>query len=826
MAWARLALLQAQGDQLAKLADCFGFEALLSSEVEKPAETASFSDSSQAVTSQAEPQAESLPALFIRLNYQHPLKPDQEPAPDELDVPCLPVSTGNYSFPAPPNLLPIARLLPLLFNGLAQTKTSQSLNPHYLVKRMAQGRPLTRLVKQQQQRWPQRLHIYVDTDQQVYWQDFLNIVQQLQSLLGKDAVSAYRFDQETFATRDCYCLAWPTQDNDHWQLWQAPPSDTAILILGDLGANDPRTALAWQRHCTRLFPRQGAVLTLSPARNAPDNAWLVKNLRPQPLNDVYPLPRHPKASGFNLSKPDNLDSCFIGLSVLPLIDPGLLRQLRRQFKWGDSALEAEIWQHPQLLDAGIGKYLAKELSEAYQQRFQQHYTDSAEAFWQTVKQHHSNSYQGLKQLVNFKQDYYSQQLSQETERYFKQLCATSKQSADDLAKQADLQRQCRTVLALLPDALWLSQNQALKKLAYQLYAIGFEPAIKAQHWPEQLPVGFDPNKLPKHKSTQSEVSDSQSWHIVQTGDQGQIRCQPANTDYATAILTVDVNTERPATLTVADTSYPLTKALNLSLPEHAKAVFSSASLKAELQAIRRPSWASSLKQDAQGLIATIPWLDQSLEVVWQPASIEGKGHWLWPKPFGEDDYGLYVDVTVKNVSQRFRWLEPGSFWMGSPEHEPEREWSGEGTETLHPVTLSLGFWLADTTVTQAFWWAVMGNNPSYFTDDLNNPVEQVSWHDAQAFIDKLNQLLPGLSLQLPSEAQWEYTCRAGTNTPFSFGDNINTEQVNFDGNYPYAGAAKGLYREKTLPVKSLPANPWGLYQMHGNVWEWCADIWQ
>jgi formylglycine-generating enzyme required for sulfatase activity len=89
----------------------------------------------------------------------------------------------------------------------------------------------------------------------------------------------------------------------------------------------------------------------------------------------------------------------------------------------------------------------------------------------------------------------------------------------------------------------------------------------------------------------------------------------------------------------------------------------------------------------------------------------------------------------------------------------------------------------------------------------------------------LNQIIPHLNAQLPSEAQWEYACRAGTTTPFSFGENISSEQVNYDANYPYAKGKKGHYREKTIAVKALPANGWGLYQMHGNVLEWCEDEW-
>ena len=93
------------------------------------------------------------------------------------------------------------------------------------------------------------------------------------------------------------------------------------------------------------------------------------------------------------------------------------------------------------------------------------------------------------------------------------------------------------------------------------------------------------------------------------------------------------------------------------------------------------------------------------------------------------------------------------------------------------------------------------------------------------FINRLNNLIPDIQAKLPSEAQWEYACRAGTTTPFSFGANITPEQANYDGNHPYSDGEKGLYREKTVVVKSLPANPWGLYEMHGNVWEWCQDDW-
>jgi formylglycine-generating enzyme required for sulfatase activity len=197
----------------------------------------------------------------------------------------------------------------------------------------------------------------------------------------------------------------------------------------------------------------------------------------------------------------------------------------------------------------------------------------------------------------------------------------------------------------------------------------------------------------------------------------------------------------------------------------------------------------------------------------------------WADDWGTDDYGQWATFSVENapgetITQRLRWIESGRFLMGSPADEPERD----DNETPHEVTISQGFWLFDTACTQALWEAVMGNNPSRFNGP-DRPVENVSWHDCQDFLQRLNERIPGLDLSLPSEAQWEYPCRAGTTTPFSFGANIIPEQVNYNGEYPYADGKKGQYRGKTVPVASLPPNPWGLYEMHGNVWEWCQDQW-
>ncbi len=190
--------------------------------------------------------------------------------------------------------------------------------------------------------------------------------------------------------------------------------------------------------------------------------------------------------------------------------------------------------------------------------------------------------------------------------------------------------------------------------------------------------------------------------------------------------------------------------------------------------------------------------------------------------------------AVEAPSLTMLWMPPGRFWMGSPEEEPKRS-GNEGPQ--HLVQLQ-GFFLAQTPITQAQWRQVadwqpnkgegawnqkLNPDPSHFKGD-QRPVESVSWEDAMEFCRRLSQRT-GRRYTLPSEAQWEYACRAGTTTPFYCGSTISTKLANYDGNEVYGDGAQEDSRQQTTDVASFPANPWGLHDMHGNVWEWCADHW-
>lgn len=201
----------------------------------------------------------------------------------------------------------------------------------------------------------------------------------------------------------------------------------------------------------------------------------------------------------------------------------------------------------------------------------------------------------------------------------------------------------------------------------------------------------------------------------------------------------------------------------------------------------------------------------------------------WACEWGFDEYGLWQCFQVKGIKHKMRYIPPGEFWMGSPKDEPERD----DDEILHHVTLTEGFWLGETTVTQELWLAVMGNNPSEFKASGGEqlPVESVSWNDCQGFMGRLKSMNSLFDFTFPTEAQWEYACRAGTKTPFNTEEQLTSVQANYDGTLEYYGRVKltplqniaQKDRQKTVDVNAFKVNAWGLKQMHGNVLEWCAD---
>ena len=254
---------------------------------------------------------------------------------------------------------------------------------------------------------------------------------------------------------------------------------------------------------------------------------------------------------------------------------------------------------------------------------------------------------------------------------------------------------------------------------------------------------------------------------------------------------------------------------------------------------------SDLKAGAEALKSASRGVDETLNA---------EGAEVYEKTFGEEFVAVEAEpqagerkvLTIKGVDFAFRWCPAGTFQMGSPTYEGDRN----SNETQHEVTLTKGFWLLETPVTVGMWRAFVSatgyrlgsgyegkgvwdciagsysksldwNNPGFSQTDSHS-VTTIDFEGARNFCSWLGAE-SGESIVLPTEAPWEYACRAGTRTPFSFGSMLNGGQANCDGNYPYGTSTKGPYLKRTSETGVYGENNWGLRDMHGNVWEWCAD---
>lgn len=843
MTWGRLALLQAAGESeavLAKTAQVFGYESLYQAKQIKKHTTES-AVGSLFLAPEPEEQVsvvEKPRTLWVRvLQHQRLDTTQHQQQPQFLTDSALRLTPserpkGTYQFAKPTPLLTLAQLTPFLLNNLGTERASKRLDQRVLTRRIAQGKALQRLPRLCQQRWPIRLQILLDAAPHLepFWADFESMVNYLRGLLGAEAVEVLRFDEQVSQDKQLYVTPWLDRHKAEYKPWVVPATEVAILILSDLGfhAGSTRFSRLWLQVAQALRSHTAPILTFSPQWSTQGQSERINTLKPQAFTDAVRLGRHLKQGGFQLPDPqEGLEQALCFLAALPIMDAGLLRRLRVELGWGNSTLEALLWNHAKTQRTGLGLRLRDEYLNEYQQRYLQQFKRSAKAqhFWQIVKQHHACAFEGLKQLEAWNECLLEQRTDESLTIYLQSLSATLKQNPSHSPPNQALIQQCRSFLKIIPKNVWQSEQQ---NEAYALLALAYEKELKAGQMPDCLAQaqGFDAAHL-QWLLDEAQQQDTEIWQVIQLDNEGLIQVQRKVAAEPWQIPLVEfaalkslpptcqfVGTPTPpATLLNKNSQFQLTDFLFDIRSSHTHLV---------LDTLPKTAWASRIWRNEQGLRAAIPWRGEEVEVAWKPSERSVAGHWDFPAPFGEDEFGLYADLQIKSIAQRFRFIPAGTFLMGSPKDEPERF----DNETQHEVTLSQSFWLADTAVTQELWQAVMGNNPSSFNDSNQLPVEEVSWGDTQAFIQKLKVLMPQLPVSLPTEAQWEYACRAGTTTPFSFGENITLEEVNYHSEHPYHNGKKGLYRKKTVAVKSLPPNAWGLHEMHGNVWEWCEDIYR
>ena len=752
----------------------------------------------------------SIDTVASKETWQQPAEPHETSVLKQQDMSAW---DASYRAPQVKSIVPWTRLWPKLRQAVAKSHCS-TLDVSRLTQQLSRGRVVRRFPRKQRLSWPDPLPVILDFSDRLtpYWHDWHWLQQQLRDRLHQN-VHCYRLHG---VPQKPVQRMLANQPHTQFTQWPRLTPGSTMLIVSDLGMIDsahPWPMACWQSKLFELKQRGIRVIVLAPASIRHLQSQLTNPtacLRLSPDSCLRPLRRKPAQVAWQTGTEPQLsaaaETLLAMMSVATRIEPALLRELRTFLPdgHGDSGVEGEVWCHAELDTAATACAIAPWAIQGWRNKFGQ----LPETLQQRTLDCLRNWHAQLPQAIHHEETLLWQHLtkvqilpdeaarSDKARDFFNKLTNTLQTTE----KQGTLSR-ARMVQLADRHVHWAAPVLEQKESYIARLSVAVIQA-EPERGRQGLPEGIDPVELLK----MSPAVASQRMHVAQNMNQVLSLLPTASS--------LPAGTTRLATLEVDRDTVLWAHQLNTKVSAYHPWQWNTTS-SGEHPALQLPK---PLEIDAESeALQSYPAL--ILHTGRERLHFEAFNPPAWASSWGQDTFGLFAEFTIQQITQRFRWITPGTFLMGSPDSEPERS----DNETQHEVTLTNGFWLADSACTQALWTAVMTENPSRSRDDPNLPVENVSWLDVQQFIEKLNTLFPDLHAHLPTEAQWEYACRAGTQTPFSFGENITPKQVNYDGNHPYAGGKKGLYRERTVPVKSLPPNPWGLYEMHGNVWEWCAN---
>ena len=765
------------------------------------------------------------------------------------------------TIPAQIPILPWPTLWPYLRGTLGQWRQTGQVQVNAVIGSLATGRWPRRIPREPRLTWAPECHLILDQNPRLrpFAEDFETLHRMLEKMRGKSGM-------QVWLAEGIRPIGWQKKDSSDVQGWELPGAGTPVLVLGDLGQylKNEESLLFWRLLGQRLRSAGCIPLALVPCPRDLWDAELAQIWTMAAWDDHDRLPPgSPRGMARQSPQPipsevaqEKREKLAHLLSPAVRVEPGLLRAARLCLEKAEADVGSEFffWNHPEVRSNPIAATMLPAARTKAQAKFTQFETATCFQFLRVLLSHHA----WLSPAILMEERATVRRLlgkeDEDADLYFKRMSRDVSDSRDSLGLYVDrlTERQApsswKNMEALT--IIWLQRNKQ-KVMADEI----------------EIPEGMDIEPFRWVLGLEGQTSDweltwrGEQMHFVEeesVPDQGPLRKGSLLGTLAIqdGFLTYGPDAAGPMRGKLVQQSevwdFPVDPFLKIRTHEGLWEL-------SKLAKAERPFWMTVLGCDRRGLYGEFEDAKGLRKLYWLPpgpirvADKKGKilarwvleqGTWMaeeqfplfvsrtfvqpeWCDGMGVDEWGIYADLVVKGITQRFLWIWPGTFWMGSLEDEPEREelkvvLGPEYEETRHKVTLTQGFWLGQTTVSQALWQAVMGKNPSHFKgEDL--PVEQVSWDDCKKFLGSLNVGREGLELCLPSEAQWEYACRAGTETPFHFGPGITTEQVNYNGNYPLKGSPKGEYREKTVPVQALPGNAWGLLQMHGNVWEWCQD---
>ena len=690
--------------------------------------------------------------------------------------PSQPPTTEREShcrLPWPDQLVPMKRIWPMLINDLSCRYRTRQPDTARVVRKMALAGVLAHIPLLKRRRWSDDIQVIVDTAEHLFpfRADCMRLVADLRQRIGRQRLRIIRFSDYPGGR----CESWYLDDHGIDGQYQPPHANGRVLILSDLSIStaDSGRADQWKIFIEGLKGAGIPVYLFSPAAAGNYPAHWREFLKIQSWNPGACFRRHigsPGREHLPAATLEQLEKLKVLLSCTALFDGALLRKFRAfLLPQAPPELESLLWQqrHFFLFQGSLASWRADRLG-SYREQFRQEESGMKQAVLKLRDDHFRNFPQDFLAVQDVLAASVTSGNAKEAQKYLQaMLCREFSRRQTSTSTRSFF----GFFLENQDEHAWQQDDDLL----HTAWLLAHEDEIEQGEMPDRLPRGFNPDKI--------------RWHGQQARPGVLFLYQQRDSlicEYATAMDSTTVP-DQPG--------------------------------------IRYPTVGQPLWQDDEGVWRPLG-RKRTFDHKKQPLIINVGDHRQleleafirpsWAMAIGRDQYGLYLDLSVKSIIQRFRWCEPGIFQMGSPPDEPER-WGG--SEVLHEVTLSRGFWLADTAVTQGLWQAVMGDNPSKF-QGVERPVEQVSWKDAQDFIKKLNAMVPGLSARLPWEAEWEYACRAGTTTPFSFGgkEDLTLDRVNYSGKWD-----KMSSEGETKVVKTYAPNPWGLYEMHGNVWEWCQD---